>query len=502
MENKNNWQDYQPECYMPERCPFPTGKRELLFGISSVIAALAFCNFTAFGGFHLGFAIGVVLCILSGGGYLLASGCKPGVYSTVLLVLSMVIAAGFARSADGFVKFVMICFLLVSVNLGLCLLAGKNKRRPGGVSSLLDAPAAVFAIGIGKLPESFLGLKQAFRSSGTAGKKSGAFILGLCIAVPIMAILIPLLVSADAAFDALVGLLPRFDLQEAYVTAFLGGIMAVILYGRGTALRHASVKQTEEKKAAKKLSSITINTVLCCVCIVYGVYLISQLAYFVGGFAGILPEAYSLAQYARRGFFEMAWLCAIDLGIISLSIGLVKKQGCAPLSTRIFCLLIGIVTLFFVAAASAKMFLYIDSFGLTRLRVLTQIVMLFLGLTTGLVLVWLFVPKLPYMKAVMLAGLIIGAAVIWADVDTQVANYNVQAYLSGKTETVDVDYLEELTDGAIPAIAQLEREAKDPVVVGAAKKVLETLAYRPNDDFRSWNYVNHEARKYLRNLVE
>ena len=68
-------------------------------------------------------------------------------------------------------------------------------------------------------------------------------------------------------------------------------------------------------------------------------------------------------------------------------------------------------TVFFVAASGAKMVLYIDGYGLTRLRVLTCVIEVFFGITAVMVSIWLFLPKLPYMKAVILAGLLLGALI-------------------------------------------------------------------------------------------
>ena len=87
-----------------------------------------------------------------------------------------------------------------------------------------------------------------------------------------------------------------------------------------------------------------------------------------------------------------------------------------------------------------------------------------------------------------------GAAVAWADVDTVVARYNVNAYQTGKLETVDVYYLVDLGHGADPYIAQLLNDS-DPKVANAAKHAFRG-SYFPYDDFRGWNYVNHIAKMY------
>ena len=481
---------------LPSR-EYPTGARELLFGVLILLSALLLCNFTLYGGFNLGFAIGTVLCILCSAAYLLLKGRKLRFYPAAILSLCLVIAASFGRSDDGFVKFVMVCFLAVGCNLGFCLLAGQQRRNPGSPATLGDAFFAMFRLGFGELTPAWKGLAGAFRRSGPMGQKSTAVLAGIGIAVPILAVMIPLLIWSDAAFEGLMDLLPEFSFSQLFSTVFFGALLACILYTRGVALAHYKELNPRNAQPRKGLASLTVNTVLGAVCLVYCVYLVSQLAYFVGGFAGILPEGYTLAQYARRGFFEIAWLCAINLGLIALSLALNRQKDPAPKSTRLLCLFIALVTEFLVAAASAKMFLYIESYGLTRLRVLTQVVLLFLALTTGLVAVRLFLPKLPYMKTVILAGLVLGALVSWVDVDSFVAKHNVDAYLSGQLETVDVSHLNSLGDGAVPHIYRLSQKAEDPEIAQMAKDVLERRWSAVPEDFRGWNYVSHIATQYL-----
>ena len=495
MDENNQPQYFSPvppvRPAVPQRAPaFPAGKKDLIFGLLILIFSWLLCNSFFFAGLNLGVSIFSVCCILSTLGYLMSKGRKIGVYPGLLFGLCLVICGSFARGDNGFVKFMMLCFLILSVNLGICLICQQNRRSPSGVSSLLDAFRCAFSLGLGHLSPAFRGFFKCLRS-GQTGKKGSAVALGLLIALPLLLILIPLLISADAAFDALLQSLPDWDLGEILCTLIFGTLLAGYFYARASTVHHQPPKKSPEK-TAKGLIPLTVNTALIAVCAVFLVYLISQLAYFSGGFSGILPGGYTLSQYARRGFFEMAWICAINLLIIALAVGLVKDR--APKFTRILCLFIGIVTVFLAASASAKMFLYIDAYGLTRLRVLTQVIIFWLGLTTILVCVWLFVPKMPYMKVVLILALVMGAVVAWADVDTVVARHNVTAYQAGKLETVDVYYLENLGHGAVPYIAQL-RDDPDPEVAQAAKDALQGW-YIPYEDFRGWNYVNQIAKIY------
>ena len=496
-ERKNNIPPYLiPE----ERRGFPTGKREMIFLAVILAGTLAMANSVYAGGFNLGFSIAVIWCMAASVGYLLAGGYQGNGYIWAIWGLCGVIAAGFARSDDGFVKFVMICFLLTGGNLALGIMAGQNRRDPGGVRSLLDAPRTLFVFGVEKMNEAFRGVGKFFRDGGEASRRTGAILAGAAIAVPVLAVVIPLLISADAAFSGVMDLLPDFELAELVATVFFGGILFAVLYTRGVSLKHRE-KNLSPEKEGKRLHPATVNTVLTAVCFVYLVYLVSQLAYFVGGFSGILPEGYSTAEYARRGFFEMAWLCAINLGIMTFSMGLVARQEKAPKMTRLLCLFIGSVTLFLVAASCAKMVMYIGTYGLTRLRVMTMTIIVFLGITTALVSVWLFVPKLQYMKVITIVGLAMGAAVFWMDVDTQVAKYYVNAYLSGKLETVDVHHLGNLGSGAVPYIEMLI-DAPDKSVAETAEELLENWYISWDGDIRGWNYVNLKAEDILERYQE
>lgn len=478
------WERYSPPVY-------PAEKRELIFGAAILVCSIFLWNFILYGGFNLGFAIGALAVIGCSVWYLHAWGCRFDRYSGSLLVFSCLIAAGFARSSDGFVKFVMMLFLLFGVNLSLCLAAGQNRRSPDSIGTVLDVPRTVFVLGFGSMAATTRGLNNARKQAGTAGKKGGAALLGIAIAVPLLAIMIFLLMRADAAFEGLMDLLPETDWDEPLQSVLFGSLAAWLLYSRGVGLRNKE-KNIPSRSRRAGLNSITVNTILGAVCLLYGVYLFSQLAYLSGGLSGILPQGYTLAQYARRGFFEMAWLSAINLSVMCLAMGLAEKS---EKGTRIFCLFLGVVTLFLIAAASAKMFLYIGSYGLTRLRVLTEVIMVWLAITTVLVCVWLFRPKFPYMKAVVIAALVLGTAVLWLDVDTQVARYNVRAYQSGQLETIDMRHLGSLGYGAIPYIEELTRD-QDPEI---AETALDILQYRScsSEDFRDWNYSKAAAEEIL-----
>lgn len=474
--------------------------REFIFGGITLLLSILLCNFIFYGGFQLAFGLTAAALIGVSWLYLKSAGRRLGGYEKALLALSAVICLGFGRSDDGFVKFVMLLFLFTTVNLALCIGAGQNRRSPDGAMSLLDAPRAFYALGMGNLGKSASGLTAGIRQGGAATRRIGAVGAGLLISVPILAVMVSLLMNADAAFEGLMDLLPEFRLEEYLQSALWGVGLGWILYTRGVSLTKFPRPQNA-KNSSRGVNPLTVNTVLCMVCLVYGVYLFSQLAYLSGGLAGILPQGYTLAEYARRGFFEMAWLCCINLAILCLVIRLIR-QAKLPRVTKIAGTFLSAVTVFLVITASAKMLLYIDSYGLTRRRVLTEVIMLWLALTTILVTIRLFRPGFGYMKAVVLTAMILGTLVFWADVDTVVARYNVRAYQAGKLETVDVTHIGNLNAAGIPWLAELAEDG-DPKVAETARNLLDARLENPEyyfyeiEDFRGWNFARAKGAEAM-----
>lgn len=477
---------------------YAAGRKELIFALFAMICSLLVCNFTLFGGFNLGFGIAMSGYILCGALYILSSGGRFTPYSAALLVLSLVITAGFGRSDDGGMKFVMVLFLFLAVNLCFCTVAGQNIFRVGSVRSIGDVFRSIFILGFGQMGPAIGGLFGGMKGKGSLGKKIGAVLLGLLITVPLIGIVLPLLVEADAAFEAMMEVLPEIDLGEAMVTVIFGVGVFIFLYSRCVGQVRRPKSEPVDTINLRGINALTVNTVLCGICLVYLLYLFSQLAYFVSGFAGMVPKGYTFAEYARRGFFEMAWLCVINMTIIVLTSLLVRKNegGTVPTSSRILCLFIGLFTVFLVMAASAKMFVYIGGYGLTRKRVMTQLLIVFFGVAALTMALSLFVRKPRYMQVLVITALLLGGTAFWADVDTVVATYNVNAYLEGDLETVDVEYLGDLSDGAIPQIARLVNDEDEDV----AKEARRILRRRDADweDFREWNYARGQAAGCLK----
>ena len=242
----------------PKRNWLPAGSRELLYAAVCLLLGLFAANMFFFGGLNLGYAIAASAVLIACRVYLSRSGCKGGRYANALLILSLVIAAGFGWSGDYAVKFILAQFVLVAGHLSLCLTAGKNSQSPGGVATLMDALDTVVSMGFGKMPRALRGLAMVFRSGNETARRSGAVLAGLGISIPALAVMIPLLMASDAAFEGLIDLLPDFDLAEIFVTALFGTGCAIYLYSLGTGL-HLGEKPAAPFRERKTLTPLTVN---------------------------------------------------------------------------------------------------------------------------------------------------------------------------------------------------------------------------------------------------
>ena len=97
------------------------------------------------------------------------------------------------------------------------------------------------------------------------------------------------------------------------------------------------------------------------------------------------------------------------------------------------------------------------------------------------------------MKIIFLSAMVLGAIVLWADVDRLVASYNVSAYLDGRLKHIDLEYLKSLSDGAVPAIKRL-LEAGDGVVANNAREFLVNRGCG-YEDIRGWNFASWLAER-------
>lgn len=195
-------------------------------------------------------------------------------------------------------------------------------------------------------------------------------------------------------------------------------------------------------------------------------YMFSQLAYFFSAFSGILPEGnFTVADYARRGFFELTAIALINLAIIFTSLIILKKPN--P-SVKALCTFISIFTMLLSLTALSKMVLYIKSFAMTELRIITCALILLIFIIFISVIIRIYIPSTQVLKtALITAGgilLILGTI----NINSVIAKYNYEAYVGGRVCEIDVEEIYNTGAEGVPYLVKLA-ESTDPETSSTAK---------------------------------
>jgi hypothetical protein len=332
----------------------------------------------------------------------------------------------------------------------------------------------------------------------------GKVFIGLAVSLPLLAIVINLLTSADGLFNHVLGVVPEWfrglardeGIQRALWIAVLGLLLFGYLWGfidtgkkgsspepDGEITRESEVKLRrlfrllsrgpsrdggsetggDQSLTAAPIGSfradpIVIATVLAAVNVVYVLFVIVQFSYLFGAWSEGLPDGLSYAEYARSGFFELVAVSVINFGLLSgvLTFG---GRGSAPLhrlnQTMLF-ILTGCTGMMLYSAFS-RLVLYEEAYGYTYFRFLVHAFMLFLAALLVIAGLRISIPRIPLAKCIIVAGLIAYTAVNYAGMDAFIAKQNIERYY--ETGKIDEAYLLNLSADAVPQLLRFSSEA-------------------------------------------
>jgi len=352
-------------------------------------------------------------------------------------------------------------FLLGSATYYVLVASGSTLKTKTGNYLLVDGVNAVVLIPF----RNFLNQYVSF-STLVKGEKRGnvlPVLFGLIAAVIIAVIIVPLLETADAGgFGIVLNFLRdlfRLDIDIVIylimtvpVAAYLYGLVSGSVYKKGTDI----IKPESAEKvvhALRIVSPLTINTILGVVCGVYLVFIFSQLPYFFSAFTGVRPAGWLYySEFARHGFFELCWIAAINLVLLIASNLCNKKLRMESKVLKIFNIILASITLVLIATAFSKMALYINVFGLTMLRLLPCIFMVFMAIVF-VALIVLQKRNFSIVKFSLIVGSVILLALCLSNPDAIVVRYNANRYISGTLSEFDVEIARRAsTAGISPAI--------------------------------------------------
>ncbi|MFE3519120.1 DUF4153 domain-containing protein [Streptomyces sp. NPDC059166] len=338
--------------------------------------------------------------------------------------------------------------LVSAIALGSLALHG-SRSWPG----VLLGSFGLFTSAAGGVRWGWQGVRE--RTGGSRGRLRTA-VRTTVVAVVLLLVFGGLFASADAAFADLLGdLTPDLSVGEAPWRVFLfllgaaGALSAAYSAAAPVRWDRITVRPgTSRSRAEWAVPLIVLN-------LLFAAFIALQLAVLLGGYDKVLEETGMLpAEYARQGFWQLLWATVLTLLVIALALRWAPRG--APGDRNLVRGVLGtlcLLTLVVVASALRRMDLYVDAFGLTRLRISVAAVELWLGVVLVLILAAgiLGARMLPRAIAVSAAAGVLAFGLI--SPDGLIAEQNVQRY--GSHGTIDIDYLKGLSADAVPALDEL-----------------------------------------------
>ena len=430
--------------------------------------------------------------------YIRKSGCKPRLPHRILGAIICIFSFSFSLTASGLLHVLCVGFLTPAIiwrTHSVCGGAGFVTRFfPLDLfDSFLIKPFGHFSAG----PQAI----SASVKKSSAASAVKTVLVGLLVTIPLTIVVGFLLASADSGIEKMFmqfdTLLSR-NFSELFWQILLGIPAGLLLFGTLYSASQrkycASPFPTDAFYQGKLAGLRTIPNLglyagITPICLLYLVYVISQTSYFLSAFAGKLPDGMIYSEYARRGFFELCAIAVINLIVILVLTGCAKKCGTErPKALTVYAVILCLFTLFIIATAVAKMFLYINAYGMTQLRIYTTWFMILLAITFLVLLIRQFTAKIPTAAVLTSTFIIMLGILCFGKPDARIAEYNIKHYADGTLSELDVQMLCDLSEDAYAVMAReenayiLESAGKLDTVIRHGNNIVESYQYHPDKE--------------------
>jgi len=418
----------------------------------------------------------------------------------------LLLAATFLIYSNQILKilnYLIIPFLIIMFS---ALAAGVNKSDWSDIRFIGDIVKRVF-VPFGFIHKPFVTLFRLDVREGREGRSRvlPKVLLGILISVPVLAIIIWLLSSADIVFKNLFVNIPVSKIIKHFLVVISVFIYTVcFLWSLLKAFDEREKSTYERIKWKLFFDPVILLTILVLINVIYAVFSVIQFAYLFGGSSFVLPSSYTYAEYARRGFFELVVVSIINFGILLFGIVFVKKENKKIFTAiRAFLTLLVVFTFVLLASAFYRMLVYEQAYGFTYLRVFVQTFMIMLFFLSIVNIIYIWYSKIPIIKSYFIISLAIYIIMNFANVDVIIAKNNINGYY--ETGQIDMDYLKGLSYDAVPEIQKLlvsVKDSSDPYEKQIAEDIIEDFEEKKiklegQKSWQSFNISRYEAEKII-----
>ena len=279
---------------------------------------------------------------------------------------------------------------------------------------------------------------------GSKGKRILYAAVSVAVSVPVVAVVLNLLMSADVLFgDMAQRVLESLDLKNIIGVLGLTVLVFFAVYGFLSYVVKGEIREeVAEGKKAESILAIPMAGILTVLYLVFSVVQIGGL--FLGKMT--LPKGYTYAMYAREGFFQLLAVSIFNLLLVLVGIQFFKKNR---LLTGLLTLL-SLCTFIMIASSAMRMILYIKTYQLTFLRILVLWGLLVLAALFVGVITTLYKNQFSLFRYSVVVVTVCYLVLSFAHPDYWIAKYNVSH--QSKVIAMDAGYLRDLSADAAPVL--------------------------------------------------
>ena len=302
-------------------------------------------------------------------------------------------------------------------------------------------------------------LHTAIRPSSDGGVRRIS--KAVVITLPILLVFTLLLTQADPVFGSFFTF-PDVDLEVVFSHVAIAGFFAWVVAGwlRRSLLQRTGPAGAPAPPFPLTLGATDITFALGALHVLFAAFVVVQVGWLFGGEALVLrTTGLSYAEYARRGFFELACVAGLLLPVLLGAQALIPATDSRTLRIyRRLALPLVVLLGAMMFSAFARMRLYIQYYGISTDRLYATAFMIWLAI----VFVWLALTVLRARPRAFATGLVVsGFAVLFTlnvlNPDALVARANLARGDAERTRAAGTDlrYLASLGGDAIPVLVSV-----------------------------------------------
>ncbi len=302
------------------------------------------------------------------------------------------------------------------------------------------------------IPNLFRHFAKPFLALRRRGRSFNGFwmvLLTLLVAFPLLALVVALLSSADQVFDGLLGdlgkaLLDSLDRGRFLWTWLKTAVFGLMLFSFLYSLMRPAPEREVEKTEPVALPCLPFIAVLTALDVIYAVFAVIQFVFLFGG-AETAAMRGGFAEYARQGFFQLAAVAGLNL-LAAMCCVRASGRGRRALNVLTWTL-IGLTFVILVSAVY-RMCLYIGAYGLSLLRCMTLLIMLWIAIALGAAAYKTARPGFHVFPVMLSSFLALWLVFNYANIARRIEDYNRAAYEAGVLSDFDRGYIESLSPSA------------------------------------------------------